>query len=117
MATVRINNKTYTVPELTFRDSKLMEQMGLPLEGAVSKQYLLTAISAFTAIVARVEPEQADNFIEQHLLGGGNLEDIYKAYAQAMGESRFFKSLLGAGEMEKQSKETKMLEERVGEGQ
>ena len=32
MATVKINNKTYTVPELNFQHSVIMEQMGLPLD-------------------------------------------------------------------------------------
>ena len=78
MATVTINKKKYNVPELTFRHSKLMEQMGLPVEGMISRRHFFTAISAFTAIVAECEQEQADNLIEQHILGGGNLEDIYR---------------------------------------
>lgn len=104
MATVKINQKNYEVPELTFRHSKLMEQMGLPVEGMMSRNYIFSAVSAFTAIVARCEPEQADHLVEQHILGGGNLEDIYGAYAAAVQESNFFKKLLHLDEQEEKPK-------------
>lgn len=103
MATVKINQKAYVVPELTFQHSKFMEQMGLPVEGMLSKNYLFTAVSAFTAIVAKCDPDHADHLIEQHVLGGGSLEDIYKAYATALSESGFFRKLLHLDEEEKKS--------------
>ena len=68
MATVKINQKNYEVPELTFRHSKLMEQMGLPVEGMMSRNYIFSAVSAFTAIVARCEPEQAAGRRQQNVL-------------------------------------------------
>ena len=104
MAMVRINQKNYEVPELTFRHSKMMEQMGLPVEGMLSRNYLFSAVSAFTAIVAKCDPDQADHLVEQHILGGGGLEDIYSAYATAIQESRFFRKLLHLDEQEKASK-------------
>lgn len=107
MTMVKINQKSYEVPELTFRHSRLMEQMGLPVEGMMSRNYLFSAVSAFTAIVAKCEPEQADHLVEQHILGGGKLEDIYKAYAKAVQESSFFKKLLHLeGQENKEAKET-----------
>ena len=42
MATVKINQKSYVVPELTFRHSKMMGQMGLPVEGMTSRRYVFT---------------------------------------------------------------------------
>lgn len=104
MATVKINQKIYEVPELTFRHSRMMEQMGLPVEGMMSRNYLFSAVSAFTAIVAKCEPEQADHLVEQHILGGGTLEDIYKAYAVAVQESNFFRKLLHLNEQEEKPK-------------
>lgn len=107
MATVKINRKNYEVPELTFRHSKLMEQMGLPVEGMMSRNYIFSAVSAFTAIVVPCEPEQADHLVEQHILGGGSLEDIYTAYATAVQESNFFKKLLHLdGQEEKPKKKS-----------
>lgn len=104
MAVVKINQKNYEVPELTFRHSKMMEQMGLPVEGMMSRNYLFSAVSAFTAIVARCEPEQADHLVEQHILGGGKLEDIYKAYAKAVQDSSFFRKLLHLDKQEENEK-------------
>lgn len=104
MSTVKINGKAYAVPELNFRHSKLMEQMGLPVEGMVSRKYLFTAVSAFTAITVGCEPEQADHLVEQHILGGGDLEGIYKAYLTALNDSAFFKKLLQSNEQEKGTK-------------
>lgn len=110
MGTVKINKKNYEVPELNFHHSKMMEQMGLPIEGMMSRQYLFTAASAFTAIVAKCDPETADHLIEQHILGGGTLEDIYKAYAAAMSDSAFFKKLLRLNEQEEKKAEQKPAE-------
>ena len=44
MTMVKINQKSYEVPELTFRHSRLMEQMGLPVEGMMSRNYLFSAV-------------------------------------------------------------------------
>lgn len=94
MATVKINQKTYEVPELTFRHSKIMEQMGVPIEGMMSRNYLFSIVAAFTSIVANCDAEYADFLIEQHILGGGDVFDIYKAYVTAVTTSGFFKKLL-----------------------
>lgn len=107
MGMVKINQMSYEVPELTFRHSRMMEQMGLPVEGMMSRNYLFSAVSAFTAIVAKCEPEQADHLVEQHILGGGKLEDIYKAYAKAVQESGFFKKLLHLDRQENSGKKEK----------
>ena len=105
MATVKINQKTYEVPELNFKHSKIMEQMGVPVEGMLSRNYLFSIVSAFVAIVAQCDAERADHLVEQHILGGGNLTDIYSAYANAIYESAFFKKLLHLdGEEKKDTK-------------
>ena len=116
MATVKINQKTYQVPELTFRHSKLMEQMGVPVEGMMSRSYIFSIVSAFTAIVAKCDPEYADHLIEQHILSGGGLEDIYKAYVTAINESGFFRKLLHLDEQEKnQKKSSAKMEQKSSE--
>ena len=45
--------------------------------------------------------------VEQHIMGGGTLEDIYKAYAEAVQSSGFFKKLLGLDKEEKKPRNTK----------
>lgn len=98
MATAKINNKTYQVPELTFRHSRMFEQMGLPLTGLNSPNYFFSAVAAFIAICANCSVEQAEYLAEQHVMGGGNLQEIYTAYMNAIGESGFFKKLLAENE-------------------
>lgn len=98
MATVKINNKTYQVPELTFRHSRMFEQMGLPLTGLNSPSYFFTAVAAFIAVCVNCPVEQAEYLAEQHVMGGGDLQDIYTAYVNAIGDSGFFKKLLQKSE-------------------
>lgn len=98
MATVKINNKTYQVPELNFRHSRMFEQMGLPLTGLNSPKYYFSAVAAFIAVCANCSVEMAEHLAEQHVMGGGKLEDIYTAYVNAIGESGFFKKLLKENE-------------------
>lgn len=116
MAAVKINNKSYEVPELNFRHSKLMEQMGLPVEGMLNLRYLFSAVSAFTAIVAKCEPEQADYLVEQHIMGGGKLEDIYQEYSKAILSSAFFKKLLHLDELEESTKKSSAKTEPKSSG-
>jgi len=94
MRTVTINNKIYNVPELTFAHSKILEQHGVPLRRLIDSDLFFTICSAFVAIVANTDIEGADYLLEQHILGGGTLDDIYGAYVTAVTESRFFKKLL-----------------------
>lgn len=94
MSTVKINNRTYEVPELNFRHSKMLEQCGVPLWRMNDVSLMFTIVSAFVSIVVGCDSDGADYLIEQHILGGGNIEDIYKEYIQAIADSHFFKKLL-----------------------
>jgi len=94
MSTIVINNKTYTVPELNFRHAKQLEQFGVPLIRMNDLNLMFTIVSAFVSIVVGCDSDYADYLIEQHILSGGNIEDIYKAYIDAIAESHFFKKLL-----------------------
>ncbi len=94
MSMVRINNKNYEVPELSFAHSKRLEQYGVPLRRLIDPDLMFTIVSAFVAIVTGTIPAEADYLMEQHVLGGGNIEDIYEAYIKAITDSHFFKKLL-----------------------
>ena len=95
------------VPELTFRHSKMMEQMGLPVEGMTSRLYVFTCVSAFVAIVVGCGQDQADYLVDQHIMGGGSLESIYEAYVNAIKDSGFFKKLLNLDGQEKEDGQPK----------
>lgn len=100
MSKVKINNKEYDVPELTFRHTKSFERAGVPLSKMVSEEFLMNAISAFVQIVTGKNEEQSDFLIEQHVLGGGGLDGIAESYVKAVTDSHFFASLLKANTSE-----------------
>ncbi len=112
MSYVRINNKQYEVPEFGFRTSKKLEQCGVSIFKLADPNYMFTIVSAFVAVVANVSPDDADALVEQHMLGGGELEPLYAAYTAAITESGFFKKLLNNQEEKeaKKSKEAKLTE-------
>jgi hypothetical protein len=103
---IKINNKLYEVPELNFAHSKRLEQFGVPLRRLIDPDMMFTIVSAFVAVVVGTVPEEADYLIEQHILGGGTIEDIYKAYITAISDSHFFKKLLETQEEKKKAKTT-----------
>jgi hypothetical protein len=67
---------------------------------------MFTIVSAFVAVVIGGVPEEADYLIEQHILGGGTIEEIYKAYIDAITESHFFKKLLETQEKQRKTRKT-----------
>lgn len=97
MSKVKINNKSYEVPELTFRHLPYMEKNGLTLRDMLSSKYIFTATEVFTSIVVGCDIDQADYLLEQHCLGGGTVAPIYDAFMDAMRESSFFRTLLERG--------------------
>lgn len=104
MSTVKINQKNYEIPELTFRHLPLMEKCGLSLRDMMSSKYIFTVVQTFTAIVVECDTDQADYLLEQHILGGGTVMPIYDAFMDAMRNSHFFKTLLERGQEKKNQK-------------
>ena len=94
MSFVKINQKKYPVPEMTFRHLPMMEKCGLSLQDLASGKYIFTTAQVFTAIVAECNTDVADHLLEQHILGGGTIQPIYEAFMTAMYESSFFVKLL-----------------------
>lgn len=94
MSKVKINNKSYEVPELTFRHLPMMEKCGLSLMDMASGKYIFTTAEVFTAIVVGCDTDVADHLLEQHILGGGDIGPIFEAFQTALYESHFFKALL-----------------------
>ena len=75
-----------------------MEEQGFSIVDAFSKnQYLLIAMG-FTCVVLGCERTQAENAIQQHILGGGNVGEIYKSFVEAVAESDFFQKMLGVAQ-------------------
>jgi hypothetical protein len=98
---VKINSKSYDVPELTFRHYTKMEEQGFSIIDAFQKKQLLLIAMGFTCAVTGFDRAEAEELLEQHVLGGGNITDIVSAFGEAIGESDFFQKMLGIQEEEK----------------
>ena len=87
---MKINGKDYKVPEFTFATMCDLENYGLSLTSINEKP--LSAIRAFVALVIG-NKEKADEELEQHLINGGDFEDIAKEMMNALSSSGFFRSI------------------------
>lgn len=104
---VKINNKPYDIPELTFRHFTIMEEQGFSIFEAFQKKQMFLIAMGFTCAVVGCEREEAEILLEQHIFGGGNLGDIVNAFTEAVGKSDFFKKMLAIPEEEQSAKKTK----------
>lgn len=106
MATVKINNKKYDVPELTFRHFTEMEEQGFSVIDAFRKQQIFLLAMGYVCVVTGEDRDEAERLIEQHVLGGGDIGDIYASFAEAVDRSAFFKKMLGLDEKQTSEKKT-----------
>lgn len=110
MANIKINQKNYTVHQLGFRDMVAMEDMGFSVIELFQRQKIFSLAVAFVGVVADCDRSEAEELCQQHILGGGNVLEIYEAFSKAVDESAFFKKLLGPGQ-EKTKKNVKQPEQ------
>lgn len=104
MMNIRINHKEYTVPELGFKDMVYIEDMGFSVLDLFQKQKFFSLAVAFTAVCVGCGKEEAEKICEQHVLGGGSLEELCQQIMKLVEESGFFKKLL-RGTQKNQEKE------------
>lgn len=92
---VKINQKTYKVPELTMEHCVKMEEQGFSIIEAFQKRQMMLVSMGFVCAVADCDREDAEKLLTQHVLGGGNIADIVNAFSKAVAQSDFFKKMLG----------------------
>lgn len=95
---VKINNKNYDVPELTFKHFTKMEEQGFSIVDAFQKKQMMLMAMGFTCAVTGLDREEAEDLLEQHVLGGGDIRNIVNTFGKAINESDFFKKMLGVTE-------------------
>lgn len=95
---VKINNKNYDVPELTFKHFTKMEEQGFSIVDAFQKKQMMLMAMGFTCTVTGLDREEAEDLLEQHVLGGGDIRNIVNTFGKAINESDFFKKMLGVTE-------------------
>ena len=105
MVKVKINNKTYNVGELEFKDYTHMEEQGFSIVNAFSKNQFMLIAMGFVCVILGCDRDYAETVIQQHVLGGGNVRDITSAFAEAVAESDFFRKMLGMTETEQEPEE------------
>lgn len=111
---LKINHKNYDVPELTFKHFTIMEEQGFSIIEAFQKGQMMLCAMGFVCAVVGCDRAEAEHLIEQHVFGGGKLQDIINAFSRAVNESDFFKQMLGMNEenaeMENEKTETEEAE-------
>lgn len=106
MSIVKINNKNYAVPQLSFKDMVYMETMGFSVSEMLRKQQIFSLATAFVGVVTERDREEAEELCQQHVMGGGDINQIYASFMEAASTSDFFKKLLGIEEEETATKKT-----------
>lgn len=110
MATVKINNKKYEVPKLGFGHMEKLESEGYDVIAMFRKNQIFAPASAFIMLCAGCDREEANRLAEQHIYGGGNMQEIYQAFVKAVEESDFFRKVLGMEENQKNTKKSATAE-------
>ena len=64
----------------------------------LGRKQLFSIATAFAGIVVGCDRETAEELIQQHVLGGGDIIPIYEAFQMAVDQSVFFKKLLEQAE-------------------
>lgn len=109
---VKINNKTYMVPELTMEHYLTMEEQGISILEAFQKRQTMLVAMAFTCAVTGLDRDDATELLNQHVLGGGNILDIVSAFNKAVSDSDFFKRMLGVNQKVEKKAEKQEAEEK-----
>ena len=111
--TITINRKKTEVPKLGFEEMVKMEAVvEISIADALAKRQLMLLTTAFVVVVADVDKDEAMRLIEQHVMGGGSITPITKAFMKAMDESDFFKKMLGKDKPANPSKEEKETKDK-----
>lgn len=91
MRTVSINDKTYTIPDVTFDTICELEENGVYLLNFdKDNRKIATMIRALTAWVMQVDVATASAEISEHIAKGYDLMDIMTAVTEAITDSGFF---------------------------
>ena len=109
MASVIINQKTYTIPQFTFGEIRQLEEYGCPiLNLADAKNHLFGTLAAFVAVTTKTDLVEADRLLTQHVMGGGDISEPFVQFITALQESAFFTKMLEMAGAEQKSPAKRM---------
>ena len=105
---VKINQKNYTVPEMTFGEfARIEAETEVNIVTAVKKKQVSLLIQAGTMFVTGTDVDDANKLLEQHFFGGGKTDKILKAFMERLVEADFFLKMLGVNKEEEKPKKGK----------
>lgn len=88
-----INGKEYTRPELNFANMTKLETWGYSLDKMADRP--LGFLAAYVALALDGTPEDGAQAIDEHIKGGGTLDDLTAELNKSIEESNFFKAPAG----------------------
>lgn len=103
--TFTINNVTYAVHDFDFNTIAELEEVGISAGRLVSPTP--NVLRGLLAVNGHMTMEQAGEELTEHIVAGGDFEEMIEALAKSLENSDFFLKLLKSGqeEMEKQKEE------------
>lgn len=91
MNTFTINGKKITAKAIDFNTICDLEDYGLNFADIQKKS--TSFMRAYLAISAGIDTEEAGLEMQNHIIGGGNFEDLIKAMTKEIENSDFFRNL------------------------
>ena len=96
------------MPEFNYGDIRRLERAGCPIMNLGKlKDNIFSALTGFVAVTANVDEDEADRLLDQHIMGGGEINDMLPDFINALQESAFFKQMVeNSQKSQKKAKET-----------
>ena len=91
MKTFEVNGKKYNAKAFDFNLICDLEDMGIAMEDVAKKP--MSTVRAYFALCTNKDREFAGKEMEQHLINGGNFEDVMLAMTEEMEKSDFFRAI------------------------
>lgn len=100
-----VNGKVYQSKEFTFGVIRQFEDYGLQMSEIQNKP--MTMVSAYLSVCGKMPLDKADEEINEHIINGGNFDDVMEVISEEMNNSRFFQALNKKSEETPKEVETK----------
>lgn len=95
---IEINGRKFKAAEITFGTIRAMERLGVDFNNLNENTFGL--ISAYVSVSTHLSQEAADHLINEHIVNGGNFNDIMEAFKEQLDDSSFFRTLTNADQTE-----------------
>ena len=110
---ITINGRVYKARELDFNFLCNLGDNGIDISDIDKK--MLSTLRVYVAYCMGTSVEEAGEEINNHVIGGGNLEDIIAVFSTKAEDSDFFRAQNKAAAKETPKRNTKNPEEEVSE--